>query len=150
MEGIRKTMNNKRKKTQQDEENQQQQKITRYMENKQQQKRSETTTTTSHKANEQQQPNNINGEEEEQQQSERHPPKLTIRTKGIEITDMKEFLAQKKRERAALFGKENFKSNLAELHTQQKKLQIQRAQRTDGRIGRDEPDAMGSSAANGD
>ena len=88
--------------------------------------------------------------EQQQQQNVRQPTKLMVKTKGIEITDMKEFLAKKRRKRAALFGNENFKSNLAELHTQQKKWQIQHAQTTDRKIGRDKPVTMGSSTANGD
>ena len=55
----------------------------RYMDNQQKQTQSE-----------QQQHNNATNE---QQQNKKQQPKLTIRTKGIEITDMKQFLANKKR-----------------------------------------------------
>ena len=124
------------------------------MENKQQQKRSEITTTTSHKANEQQQPNNINDEEEEQQQSERHPPKLTIRTKGIEITDMKQFLAEKRKERATRMGSvENVKTKVysAERHNQPniKFWSSAHKDRTVGISGQNEPNGSKSSAAKG-
>ena len=106
---TRKPVNNKRKK-QQDEENPQQYKITKYMKQSEQQQTDETTTTTTTDCKQQ------------QQQNVRQPTKLMVKTKGIEITDMKEFLAKKRRKRAALFGNENFKSNLAELHTQQKNV----------------------------
>ena len=72
-----------------------------------------------------------------------------VKTKGLEITDMKSFLEGKRKERAALVKIEN-NSKSAELHTQQKFCQVERAQRTDGIRGRNELGAMGYSATNGD
>ena len=134
---VRKPVNNKRKK-QQDEENQQQNKITRYMKPNEQQQQEVTTTTTTERDNNKQ-----------QQQIVTKPTKLMVKVKGIEITDMKKFLENKRKNRAALLGKNQNKPEPAELHTQQKNLEFHSAQRTDGMGGRVELVAMGNSAANG-
>ena len=73
-----------------------------------------------------------------------------VKTKGIEITDMKEFLAKKKIERAAQLGDEKIKPDSTELHTQLQNCDIQRAQRSDGISGRTEIVARESSAVKGD
>ena len=64
----------------------------------------------------QQQPNTSNKAQQQQQQ----PPKLTIRSRGIEISDMKQYLARKKKDRAALLGGKNsdIKAKSAVAHTQ--------------------------------
>ena len=74
-------------------------KITRYMGTQEQQQQNPTTT---NPRGEHQNNNATNIEQ--QQQAESKPPILTIRTKGIVITDMKEFFARKKMERAAWMG----------------------------------------------
>ena len=89
-------------------------------------------------------------DKQQQQHIVRKPTKLMVKTNGIEKSDMKKFLEGKRRERTALLGNENYKSNSAELHTQQEKCRFQRAQRTDEMRGRDEPVAMRSSVANVD
>ena len=129
-------MNNKRKRRQEDE-NHQQNKITRYMKPNEQQQHDETTTTTE-------------CDNQQQQHTVRKLTKLMVKAKGLEITDMKKFLEGKRRDHAVLLENEQSKPNSAELHTQQKFCKIQRAQRTDGMRGRNELDAMGNSATNGD
>ena len=79
----------------------------------------------------------------------RNPTKLMIKVKGLEIVDMKKFLGARRKERAALVEVKN-NSKSAELHTQQKFCQVERAQRTEGMEGRNEPEPMGNSATNGD
>ena len=133
---VKKPVNNKRKK-QQDEENQQQHKITRYMKPDEQQQHEATTTTTERDNNQQ------------QQQIVTKPNKLMVKVKGIEITDMKKFLENKRKARAAQLGKVQNNSNSAKVHTQQEIWKFERAQRTDEMGGRVEQKAMGNSAANG-
>ena len=134
----KKQASNKRKKQQQEhEETQQQAKITRFMMQDKQPQPGETTTTTF-------------GREQQQHQTERKPTKLMVKSKGIEIPDLKEFLERKKIERAARLGEKQNKSNSSQLHTQLKNCDFQRAHRPEGIVGRDEIVAMGSSAVKGD
>ena len=72
-----------------------------------------------------------------------------VKAKGLEIVDMKKFLEVRRKECAALVEVKN-NSKSAELHTQQKFCQVERAQRTEGMEGRNEPEPMGNSATNGD
>ena len=71
------------------------------------------------------------GRKQQQHQNQRKPTKLMVKTKGIEITDMKEFLAKKKIEHAARLGDGKIKPDSTELHTQLQNCDIQRAQRSD-------------------
>ena len=87
-----------------DEENQQQNKITKYMKQEDQTQLGEPTTTTI-------------GSKQQQHQTTRKPIKLMVKSRGIETTDMKEFLESKKTECAARLGEEQSKTNLAQLHT---------------------------------
>ena len=131
------TANKRKKQQQQDKENQQQNKITRYMKQDEQSQPRETTTTTI-------------GREQRQHQTMRKPTKLMVKSRGIKTTDMKEFLERKKIEHAARLGEEQNKSNLAQLHTQLKNCDIQRAQRPEGIRGQPEIVARDSSAVKGD
>ena len=72
-----------------------------------------------------------------------------VKVKGIEITDMKKFLENKRKARAAQLGKVQNNSNSAKVHTQEEICKFERAQRTDEMGGRVEQKAMGNSAANG-
>ena len=72
-----------------------------------------------------------------------------VKVKEIEITDMKKFLENKRKDRAALLGKMQNKPNSAKVHTQQEIWKFERAQRTDEMGGRVEQNEMGNSAANG-
>ena len=69
--------------------------------------------------------------QQQQHQNKRKSIKQMVKTKGIEITDMKEFLAKKKIEHAARLGDGKIKPDSTELHTQLQNCDIQRAQRSD-------------------
>ena len=133
--------NNKRKQEEQQEENQQQQKITRYMINNEQQTENK------------QQNHKHNNETKQQQQNGKQHPKLTIRTRGIEITDMKKFLADKRKERAARVVGENYEIKVNSVRSHDKNFsKLLYSAHEDGTMWiseRDEPDGSNSSAAKG-
>ena len=76
-----------------------------------------------------------------------------IRSRGIEISDMRQYLANKKRDRAALLGGENgdSKSKSAVAHTQPitRFLQSTHTEVLEGITGRVETQGMQTSAAKG-
>ena len=119
------------------------------------------------KQKEEQQPSNTMKKQQQQQKNpeqnnttmrtqhqQQQPPKLTIKSKGIEITDMKEFLAKKRKDRAARLGGENSdkKSKPAVAHTQPilKFLSSAHTGVLDGIIGRDENQGMENQRCQGD
>ena len=84
------------------------------------------------------------------EQQQQHPLKITIKTKGI--ADIKKFLTNKKRERAARLGEfRDKKTKPAATHTQPitKFLSSARTGVLDGIIGRDEHKGLQTSAAKG-
>ena len=87
----------------------QQQKITRYV-RKQENQQNETTTT--EPGIEQQQQTN----DAETKQQQQQPPRMTIKSKGIVISDLKRFLEQKKTERAARVKEVKINVESAECH----------------------------------
>ena len=134
--------NKKRKQEEQHEENQQQQKITRYMINNEQQTENK------------QQNHKHNNETKQQRQNGKKHPKLTIRTQGIEITDMKKFLAEKRKERAArvVEEKQRNENKVNSARSLSNFTHLLDSAREDGTVGireRNEPDGSNSSAAKG-
>ena len=139
-----------------DDKNKPQQTILKYVKKQQQQQQK--------KSEEQQPSNTVNKQQQQQKKPEQNKttmktqqqqhPKLTIKSKGIEITDMKLFLANKRKNRAARLGGENRdnKSKPAVSHTQpiSKFFNIAHTGMLDGIIGRDENQGMENQRCQGD
>ena len=88
----------------------------------------------------------------QQQREVQEEPKLALKVKGIVVTDLKEFLAQKRVERAARVSQSENNVNTAESHTQlgiQPMLRAHRP-RLQGISRRDEHVGIETSAAKGD
>ena len=156
-----KPMKRKQQQQQDDEEMQKQQKIIKYVRKQEQQREEQqnetrrteqeeqpggTTTTTELRKKQQQQPN---CEETKQQQQ---PPRMTVRSKGIVISDLKLFLEQKKVERAARVNEVKNKVQSAEYRTKLNLQNVQSALRPrPGEIRRPDDHAIGNTgAAEGD
>ena len=131
------------RKQQEAEGNENQVKIQRYLKKPTQQKQQN---------NEEQRKQN-NTSEEKQQQRQQQPPKMTTKSKGTAIPDVKKFLAKKRIERAARVGGENddIKVNPAVNHTQpiRKFLCSAHDRVLEGITGRNEKPGSNSSAAKG-
>ena len=126
-QGAMKTKPTKRKQQQQqheDGEMQKQQKITRYVRKGEDQENEMKTTTTKPEMKQQQQTNDTGTKQQQQQ-----PPRMTVKSKGIVISDLKGFLEKRKAERAARVNevKNNVKS--AECHDKLNLSDVQSALR---------------------
>ena len=129
------------------------------MENQQQQqtgqqrkKPQQSTTTTTSPVTEQIQQQAINTNRNNQQQHEEPmQPKVTVKTKGIVIADLKEFLANRRMDRAAWEVKGKNMLDTAERHTRPGFEIVDRAhrQRLEGISGRNEQEGRKTGSAKG-
>ena len=104
----------KQQQQQEDDEMQKQQKITKYM--RKQENQQNETTTTNPGIEQQQQANDAETKQQQQQQQQQQQPRMTIKYKGIVISDLKRFLEQKKTERAARVKEVKINVESAECH----------------------------------
>ena len=100
-----------------------------------------------------QQHNNETKQREQNEQQQQHP-KLTIKSRGIEITDMKKYLAEKRKERAARVVEEKHRNEnkVNSARSLSNFTHLLDSAREDGTVGireRNEPDGSNSSAAKG-